>query len=136
MAERFRELALMRLRKSRCKAKGFSLLEILVAVAVSSIGFLGLAALQASALRNVTVSRRVSVATSLASDRLEIARRGSFADVADAATQTVQADGYSFEISQGVVTLGSGNAKEVTVTVAWNDQFGGHSLVNSSTVSR
>lgn len=115
---------------------GFSLLEILVAIAVAGVGFLGLAALQANTMRNITVSRRAAVATSLATDRLEVARRGRFADVGSVAPQTVVVDGYSFTVSQTATSLGSGNAKEVTVTVVWQDQFGSHSLVSSSTVSR
>lgn len=116
--------------------EGFSLLEILVSIAVAGVGFLGLAALHANTMRNITVSRRAAVATSLASDQLEVARRQSFADVGAVAAQAVVVDGYSFTVSQTATPLGSGNAKEVTVTVVWEDQFGSHSLVSSTTVSR
>lgn len=53
------------------KAQGFSLIEVLLAVAVMSFGLLALASLQVSLMRSSASSKAQSVALSLAKDKLE-----------------------------------------------------------------
>lgn len=53
------------------KEKGFTLVEVLVAVVVLSIGLLGLAGLQATSLKNNNSSYQRSVASMLAYDMLD-----------------------------------------------------------------
>lgn len=55
-------------------SEGFSLLEVLIAVVVLSIGLLGLAALQAIALRNSAQSYERSQATALAYEIADVMR--------------------------------------------------------------
>ncbi len=52
----------------RTKVTGFTLLEALIAIVIVGVGFLGLAGLQLSALRDTNTSRNVTAATILARD--------------------------------------------------------------------
>lgn len=53
---------------SRARSAGFSLLEVLVALLVFSIGLVGIAALNVNALRNVHSAQQASLASSMALD--------------------------------------------------------------------
>lgn len=116
------------LRRQNATAAGFTLVEILVAAAIASVGFLGLAALHATALRATSVGRNTSVATSLASEQLEAMRRTPTTELAssDAETVTVGANDYVRQAT--VADAAVGNAKQVTVNVDWYDQFGAHQV--------
>jgi prepilin-type N-terminal cleavage/methylation domain-containing protein len=56
------------------RARGFSLVEVLVALAVLSIGLLAIAQLQSALIRSSAEARAFSVATTLAKDKLEALR--------------------------------------------------------------
>ena len=58
------------MRKSR-NEKGFTLLEILVALSILSIGLLGMAGLTTSIIHGNTLSKKVTTATTLGQDRME-----------------------------------------------------------------
>ncbi|MFQ5780144.1 MAG: prepilin-type N-terminal cleavage/methylation domain-containing protein [Nitrospiria bacterium] len=51
--------------------KGFTLLEVLIALVILSIGLLGVLGMIASSVRGNTFSQQVSIATNLAQDRIE-----------------------------------------------------------------
>jgi prepilin-type N-terminal cleavage/methylation domain-containing protein len=57
--------------RANARHRGFSLLEVLVAAAVLSIGLLALAQLQGSLIRSTTEARAFSLATALAKDKIE-----------------------------------------------------------------
>jgi len=56
---------------SRCSGCGFSLLEVMVAIIVLTVGLLSAAALAARLMRGTTQSKYMSLAASLASEKLE-----------------------------------------------------------------
>ena len=87
--------------------RGFSLLEVLIAVVVLSFGLLALANLQASLMRNSGESKARSVALSLAKDRLEDLR--SFTSLAEYEAMTE---------STGTFTDTAGSLGGVSYTVS------------------
>jgi type IV pilus modification protein PilV len=108
--------------------RGFTLVELLVAATIGSIGFLGLAALHVTALRTTSVGRNTSVATTLATEQLESMRRLPTSQLADADVETVTIGEQSYYRSAAVVGTPPGNAKQVTANVTWYDQFGAHQI--------
>ncbi len=105
---------------------GFTLVEVLVAATLASIGFLGLAALHANAIRTTAVGRNMSVATGLASQEIEAMRHSAASALGDVAAQTITVDHKAFTRAATVAAVGPGTAKQVTVDVTWSDAFGGH----------
>lgn len=80
----------MNLRYTTLDNKGFTFLEILVAMVVLSIGFLGIAAVTASMVRGNSFSNRLTTATTLAQERMEEIRRLGYSGISTADTTTVE----------------------------------------------
>ena len=108
--------------------RGFTLVELLVAAAVASIGFLGLAALHVTSIRATSVGRNTSVATTLATEQLEAMRRTPSNALASVDPETVTVGAHDFVRQATVVAAPPGGSKQVTVDVDWSDQFGTHQV--------
>jgi type IV pilus modification protein PilV len=63
--------------KLRCQ-RGFSLIEVLIALVILAIGLLGLALFQTTAIKGNAIASKWTVATELAQDRLERFRHVSW----------------------------------------------------------
>jgi len=79
--------------------EGFSLIEVLVALAILAVGLLGLALFQTTAIKGNAIAAKWTVATELAQDRLERFRHASWTSIQDnrpggftPGTQPLQAD--------------------------------------------
>lgn len=107
---------------------GFSLVELLVAAALAAIGFLGLAATHANAIRATAVGRHTTVATHLASEQVEALRRLEYDDVASGDSESVNHHGRYYTRTVTVGGAPTGISKRVQVDVAWNDFFGAHNV--------
>lgn len=79
------------IRKTTRHSAGFSLLEILIALAILGFGLLGLAAMQLHAMREGSTSRYSSDAARIARDQMEQIQRMPFATVGAAAGAGFQA---------------------------------------------
>ena len=126
------------------RQKGFTLLEVLVAMLVLSIGLLGLAGLMASSLRNNHSAYYRTQATWLAYDVIDRMRtnRPNVADYIVGIGAGSPAGGLagvdvtdwkamvanSLPEGDGSVTFSPTNADEVTVVIQWNDARGTHAL--------
>jgi len=101
---------------------GFTLIEILVTLAILAIGLLGMAALTVEIIRNNAQSKAYTEATILAQDKLEEIKRigygynGSDPEVIGRFTRHAEPAAGSPETGM----------KEVAVTVSW-DSIGGKS---------
>lgn len=104
---------------------GFTLVEVLVAMSIAAIGFLGLAATHVTSMRATVLGRNVSLATSIANETIETLRRRPYAEIASTSPTTVTRDGIYFTSTTTVAALGTSSQK-VTMGVSWTDQFGPH----------
>ena len=144
-----------RIKHSRNKQQGFTLLEVLIALLVLSIGLLGLAALQTIGLRSNEMASMRTTATMLAydiSDRMRanpqgtidgkyiLAVSGTIPDCTSTDCTTTQM--ATFDLGQWEAALarlpgGQGNISQTagpplahTITVRWDENRTGASTTN------
>jgi prepilin-type N-terminal cleavage/methylation domain-containing protein len=103
---------------------GYTLIEVLIALAIFSIGILALVSLQLSTARNTKTGRVVSQATMLARDQMESLRRVADVTTLSSGSETnVDAQGNPggiFDRSWTISNpLGGGNTRQITVAVSW-----------------
>jgi prepilin-type N-terminal cleavage/methylation domain-containing protein len=119
-------------------AKGFTLIETLIAMAIFSIGILAVGSMQIWSVRNNTTGNITTQATQLARAQME-----ELKSVSDATTLTsgsdpnnpVDEDGNAGGIynSTWAVAAGPGtNSREITVTVSWSRRSQNRNVVLTS----
>ena len=103
-------------------ARGFTLIEILIAITLLAIGLLGMAGLTVGIMRGNSLSSEVTSATALAQDKMEDIKRQGYAGAASLAEPYNTISGYArFRRSTVVdVDTPSVGMKNVTVTVYWD----------------
>jgi len=128
------------LSKSNGAAKGFTVIEALMAMVIFGVAILGLAIGATTVVRANQTSLYITIATNLAQDRLEeLKSRTSGTITASSETQTVS--GVTFTRSWTVDAGGVNNCPNVsgliciTVTVNWRD-YAQRSVVISSAVKQ
>jgi type IV pilus modification protein PilV len=121
---------------------GFTVIEVLVALTIFSIGLLALATMQISAIRTNAFAYRVNVATVLAQDLLENYKRLGYDGIpttgnyADNNPLNEKGDHDPAGIYNRTWTVAdNGWRKTITVTVAWTD-IAPHSVTLSSQVNQ
>jgi type IV pilus assembly protein PilV len=110
--------------------RGFTIVEVLVALSIMSLGMIGILALQKAATSASGYSRRATEAAVLAEDRLEELRTLPITSVTDG-SDTVDAAGTAtddglFDRTWTLVTAGT--TATITVRVAWNEADGAHAI--------
>lgn len=104
------------------KSSGFTLIEVLISLAILSLSLLALAGLMVITTKNNSFGNYLTEAVTFAQDKLEELRaikwedikEGKFSDTKKGATQILF--NRSWEVTK------NGRIKQVTVTVEWNDK--------------
>ncbi len=125
---------MLRLRCALTNEPGFSLIELLVAASLLTVGIISILSVLASSSNTATISRVRAVANNLAAEKIESARVYSYANITQAYLQTnlgttVTRGGYVFTLSYNVSYVddpangtGAGftnDYKKVSITVSW-----------------
>lgn len=106
--------------------KGFTLIEVLVAMVILSVGLLGTAALTTGIINSNKVSNRISTATTCAQDNMEDIRRLGFSGMPASDTTTTESynsiTNYSLykRVTFTDVDNPAAGMKTVTVSVYWD----------------
>ncbi len=95
--------------------RGFTLLEVLVAVTILSFASLAMAKLQVGTLQANAYAKRRTIALNFAQDKIEKVRGGQACNAASLVYGSL-----SFSLACLSVT-GPNNTRNVTVTVSWSD---------------
>jgi len=100
--------------------KGFSLIEILVAITILSVGLLGTAALISGIIRGNQASNKVTTATTLSQDKMENIKRLGYSNAASETKAFLSSPYSAYEREVTVVDNSpANNMKTVTVEVYW-----------------
>jgi len=113
---------------------GFTLLEVLISIAILSIGLLGMAALTVGTIKGNELSNDLTTATTLAQDQMEDLRRQGYSGIPAADTTTTEdynsISGYADykRVTQTEIGVPAVGMKTVTVTTSWQGGVGKKSV--------
>ena len=116
-----RRLGLNKKRSARTRSKGFTLIEILVALVILSISLLALAGLMVTTTKNSSFGGRMTEAATFAQDLLEQLRASPWGNVVSGTDQKMGSTGVNYTRNWNVVPNPAGTQRWVTITVNWND---------------
>jgi len=123
------------LRRSK-KSKGFSLIEVLIALVILSISLLALAGLMVYTTKSNSWGGHMTEATTFAQDTLERLRVIPWANlVTGAEPATIGATGITYTRTYTVAPNADDSLRTITVTVTWNDGID-HSISFVSAISQ
>ena len=101
-------------------SNGFTLIEVLVAMVILSVGLLGTAALITGIIKSNQLSNRITTATVLAQDKMEVIKSVSYSNAVSEARAFLPSPDNKYEREVTVVDDSPAvNMKAVTVTVYW-----------------
>jgi type IV pilus modification protein PilV len=111
----------------RKRDKGFTLVELLIALAISLVGLMGLMALQLLAVRSNANSRNFAEATALAQEKIESLQATSYVSIA-AGTTTENNLGATpgatlAPYTRTTTVSDNGSFKTITVAASWTDDY-------------
>jgi type IV pilus assembly protein PilV len=117
------------------KQSGFSLIEVLIAMAILAISLLAAATMQVSSIRNNASGNMVTQANMLAKAQMEVLKNtADVTTLADGAENNIDADGQPggiYNRSWMVTNMGT-TARRITVTVEWTKRGLSRSIILSS----
>jgi len=102
--------------------KGFTLIEIMVAITLRSVGLLGMAGLTVGIMRGNSLSNQVTTATALAQAKMEDIKRVGYSGASTSAEGYNAISGYPLFSRDTVIDVDTPELgmKTVTITVSWD----------------
>ena len=125
---------------SRCLIsieEGFTLIEIMIALVVMSIGLTALAAVQISAIRGNAFSKRMTTAVSIADEKIEQLKSSPYANILS--ESSIQITQSNMNFTRQVTVKDNDllpNTKTIIVTVNWSEGSKSHSVPVTTIVSQ
>ena len=117
--------------------RGFTLLEVLVAIVILTIGLLGTAGLTTGVIRGNHYSKNVTSATAAAQTQLESVKSSGYTNATSAnfPSDTVTMGGTTFTRATTITNSSpAANMKTVSVTVSWTESNNTARSVNLQTI--
>jgi type II secretion system protein I len=113
--------------KLSMRSRGFSLVEVLVALCILSIALLALAGLMVTTTRNNSFGSNMTEAATFAQDRIEELKVSSWGSVVSGADARTGATGINYARTWTVTDNANFTQRWVNIRVSWND-LAGHSI--------
>jgi type IV pilus assembly protein PilV len=117
------------------KSDGFTLLEILIALIIFSIGILALTSLTVTATRTGSYGGRMTEAVTFAQDKLEELKANSWEKIVSGGDQKTGPTGINYTRNWKVLEKETRNLKTVSITIDWKDRAD-HSISLFTVISR
>ncbi len=107
------------------RSRGFTMIELLIALGLSMVGLLGLIALQMVAIKSNANSRNFAEATALAQEKIEMLQATTYASVAGSSETNLGANPGSTltPYTRTTTVADNGTNKTITVVVSWLDAY-------------
>ena len=120
------------------RSKGFSLIEVMIALVILAVALLALAGLMITTTKNTSFGGHMTEAATFAQDKLEQLRASPWAAIIAGADTAVGATGISYARSWTVADNPNGDQRWVTITMNWTDptKKTNHSINVRSVVSQ
>lgn len=109
------------------ESKGFTLIEVLIALVILSISLLGLAGLMVMTTKNNAWGSHMTEAATFGQDKLEEFMVTSWANIVSGSDLKTGATGVNYTRTWTVVADGTNTLKTVTITLNWIDKIS-HSI--------
>ncbi len=104
------------------KSYGFTLIEVLIALVILSIAFLGLAGLMVQTTKNTSFGGLMTEAATHAQDKLEELRATQWNNLAPGADSPQGSNKITYNRSWTIQPNPGDTARTISVTVTWNDR--------------
>jgi len=112
----------------RRKNSGFTIIELLIAMAILSVTLLGIGSMVYSVMGSTSLSKGMATATTLMQDKMETLKNAVVTSLT-AGNDTVQLGNVQY-LRQWTVSP-SANTRTITVTVNWDDR-GPHTVTTTT----
>ncbi len=128
------------MRRLRDNNSGFTLMEVLAAMVILSVGLLGMAALVTGIINSNKLSNRISTATVLAQDKMEDIKRLGYSGIPASDTTTTEdyntITNYALykRVTFTEVANPATGMKKITVTVYWDS--GDHLVILNTILAK
>ena len=99
------------------RESGFTLLEVIIAISILTVGLLAVASMQTAAIRGNSFASQATESITWAQDKLEDLMALNYAAVVNGGPETTP-DNYTVNWTVNTV----GNVKRITVTVSWAEK--------------
>ena len=117
------------------KSAGFTLLEILIALVIFSVGILAFTSLSVTATRTGSYGGRMTEAVTFAQDKLEELKANPWEKIVSGADQKTGPTGINYTRNWKVLEKKTRNLKTVSITIDWKDRAD-HSISLFTVISR
>ena len=117
------------------KPKGFTLIEVLVALVILSFSLLALAGLMVTTTKNNSFGSHMTEAATFAQDKLEELRAIKWENLIDGNNTDQQGGSTGINYTRNWNVTTNGSLKTITINVNWNDRTA-HSIRLVSVLSQ
>jgi type IV pilus assembly protein PilV len=120
------------------RSKGFSLIEVIIALFILAVALLALAGLMVTTTKNTSYGGHMTEAATFAQDVLEKLRAAPWAAIVNGADTRTGSTGISYARNWTVTPNADGTQRWVSVTINWTDLTNNtnHSIRLMSVVSQ
>ncbi len=125
----------IRKRKFFLKNRGFTLIEVMIAILILAVGMLAMAMLQVTAIRGGSFANQMTQASIYGQDKIEELKNATYASVTNGSDTVTSGNGVIYTRNWTVATDSPyTGSKTVNLTVSWTGPQGNSHSIQFSTI--